>query len=374
MRRACIFLMLLTLLPLCAGCAAADEGAGTQLIALNIGKADCLLLQTQGKAYLIDTGWERTSAAMLELLRRNGVTHLDGVFLSHCDRDHYGGLQALAQSDIQVDAWYAAAIYYDIPSAGHPMIAAAALRGQEVSWLRAGDEIRISDQAAFRVIGPLTQDTQNENNNSLILHVQTADGSILLTGDMKLDEEYALLEAGVVPACDVLKIPFHGDNSATSDSFLQAVSPKAALICTATAQIPEPAGYSVCRHAGLHARRMRNAQQRDGRIQRYRMGYARLFRFRAPEAEQRRSYPDTAEQQRAGYFARWLDAVCQPQQSLLHPARGHGAACQRRIQNRCARHGKACIAAIGCKAAVAQIALRSADALRCDGRAGGRHR
>ena len=64
MRRACIFLMLLTLLPLCAGCAAADEGAGTQLIALNIGKADCLLLQTQGKAYLIDTGWERTSAAM----------------------------------------------------------------------------------------------------------------------------------------------------------------------------------------------------------------------------------------------------------------------------------------------------------------------
>ena len=154
MRQACIFLMLLTLLPLCAGCAAADEGAGTQLIALNIGKADCLLLQTQGKAYLIDTGWERTSAAMLELLRRNGVTHLDGVFLSHCDRDHYGGLQALAQSNIQVDAWYAAAIYYDIPSAGHPMIAAAALRGQEVSWLRAGDEIRISDQAAFRVIGP----------------------------------------------------------------------------------------------------------------------------------------------------------------------------------------------------------------------------
>ena len=182
---------------------------------------------------------------MLELLRRSGVTHLDGVFLSHCDRDHYGGLQALAQSDIQVDAWYAAAIYYDIPSAGHPMIAAAALRGQEVSWLRAGDEIRISDQAAFRVIGPLTQDTQNENNNSLILHVQTADGSILLTGDMKLDEEYALLEAGVVPACDVLKIPFHGDNSATSDSFLQAVSPKAALICTATREEPDTPARSL---------------------------------------------------------------------------------------------------------------------------------
>ena len=245
MRQALIYLILLTLLPLCAGCAAAESDAGTQLLALNIGKADCLLLLTQGRAYLIDTGWERTSAALLELLRRSSITHLDGVFLSHCDRDHYGGLEALAQSDIQVDAWYAAAIYYDIPASGHPMLAAAALRGQTVSWLHAGDEIRISDEAFFRVLGPLTQNTQNENNNSLVLYAQTADGSILLTGDMKLDEEYALLEAGLVPACDVLKVPFHGDNSASSLSFLQAVSPQAAIICTATREEPDTPARSL---------------------------------------------------------------------------------------------------------------------------------
>ena len=80
--------------------------------------------------------------------------------------------------------------------------------------------------------------------------MQTADGSILLTGDMKLDEEYALLEAGVVPACDVLKIPFHGDNSATSDSFLQAVSPKAALICTATREEPDTPARSLLKSLG----------------------------------------------------------------------------------------------------------------------------
>lgn len=238
-------LVLLSCLLLCTGCAAQGDAAGTRLTALNIGKADCLLLQTQGKAYLIDTGWERTSAAMLELLRRNGITHLDGVFLTHCDRDHYGGLNALTQSDITVGAWYAAAVYYDIPEDGHPMPAAAAQRGQDVVWLHAGEEIAIDDQAFFRVLGPLTCNTQNENNNSLVLYVQTPDGTLLLTGDMKLDEEYALLESGAVPACDVLKVAFHGDDRASSASFLQAVQPQAAIICTATREEADTPAASV---------------------------------------------------------------------------------------------------------------------------------
>lgn len=243
-KRIFALLLLACLLP-CTGCAAQGDTSSTRLTALNIGKADCLLLQTQGKSYLIDTGWERTSAAMLELLERNGVTHLDSVFLTHCDRDHYGGLSALAQSDITVGAWYAAAIYYDIPDDGHPLLAAAAQRGQDVIWLSAGDEIAIGDQAFFRVLGPLSCNTQNENNNSLVLYVQTPDGTVLLTGDMKLDEEYSLLESGAVPACDVLKVGFHGDGSASSASFLQAVQPQVAIICTATREEADTPASSV---------------------------------------------------------------------------------------------------------------------------------
>ncbi len=250
MRRFLCCLLLIVLLFSCVVSTNAAADTATHLFALNIGKADCLLLLTESKAYLIDTGWERTSAAMLELLRRNSITHLDGVFLSHCDRDHYGGLSALAQSDVQVDAWYASSIYYDIPGSGHPMIAAAAQRGQEVAWLSAGDKIDISDSASFTVLGPLTQNTENENNNSLVLYVQTADGSILLTGDMKLDEEYALLSAGVVPACDVLKVAFHGDGSATSSSFLQTVSPQAAIICTSTSEEADTPAHSLLKSLG----------------------------------------------------------------------------------------------------------------------------
>ena len=95
-----LFLILLILFQ--AG--VAEEAPGTRLIALNIGKADCLLLLFDDQAYLIDGGWEQTYGTLHEALQRYGITRLNGVFLTHCDRDHYGGLLRLASDDIPVDA------------------------------------------------------------------------------------------------------------------------------------------------------------------------------------------------------------------------------------------------------------------------------
>ena len=228
----------------CVGCGAEAE-TGTRLLALNAGKADCLLLLFDDQAYLIDSGYDYTYNALAELLRREGVSRLNGVFLTHCDKDHYGGLAFLAQSDIAVDAWYAAAIYYDVKEDQHPMVLAAALRKEEVTWLKAGDHLQLGGSASLRVLGPLTQNTANENNNSLVFSVETKDGSLLFTGDMKLEEEYELMDAGLIGPADVLKVPFHGDNTASSEAFVERVSPQIALICTSTAQEPDTPAASI---------------------------------------------------------------------------------------------------------------------------------
>lgn len=223
--------------------AAAEETV--RLVALNIGKADCMLLLWQERAYLIDTGYAQTYPALQNMLQQYHVDHLDGVFLTHCHQDHQGALMALAQSDLPVGAWYAARIYADVKENKHPALLAAAVRKETVSWLDAGDTVDAGNGAMFTVLGPLSVHTENENNNSLVLYFSSPQGSILLTGDMKDDEEYELLDAGVLSACDVLKVGHHGDNQATSREFLQAVQPKAALILTSTQEEPDTPASST---------------------------------------------------------------------------------------------------------------------------------
>ncbi len=127
------FLCLFFCIALLFSAALADENEGTRLLALNVGKADCLLLMSGGFTYLIDTGYEHTFNTLDEALRRFQVDHLDGVFLTHCDKDHAGGLSFLAQSNVTVSAWYASDCYYDLPVTGHPMTEAAALRNESVT-------------------------------------------------------------------------------------------------------------------------------------------------------------------------------------------------------------------------------------------------
>ncbi|MBQ9301225.1 MAG: MBL fold metallo-hydrolase, partial [Clostridia bacterium] len=247
------FLAILLILSCVAitGCAApAEAGTDVRLIALNVGKGDCLLLLVGEHAYLIDSGYDYTFNRLREAMSQYGVNRLNGVFLSHCDKDHYGGLMALALSDMPVDAWYAAAIYYDIPAGGHPMELAAAQRGETVRYLHAGDALPLGEGAELRVIGPLSRNTENENNNSLVFYVDTDHGTLLFTGDMKLDEEYELLEDGAFRHADLLKVPFHGDNTASSQRFVEAVLPGAALISTSTAQEPDTPASSILKRYG----------------------------------------------------------------------------------------------------------------------------
>ncbi len=221
---------------------------GAALTCLNIGKADCMLLQYRGKNYLIDTGYEQTYAALETMLRAMNVSSLDGVFLTHTHKDHAGGLEKLAESAVPVAAWYASEIYYDVKPEKHPMYKAAKTRGQDVTWLRVGDTVPLDEESGFRVLGPVSVNEDNENNNSLVLQFYSLDGNMLLAGDMKEEEEGELLAAGAIPPCAVLKVGHHGDNKATTDALLRAVRPQCAVILTASFEEPDtPAPETLAR-------------------------------------------------------------------------------------------------------------------------------
>lgn len=234
---------LLAALLLCLACASASAAEMT-LLAINVGKADCLLLESGGTRYLIDTGLADSWGAVSSALRVRGIDRLDGVILTHTDKDHAGGAWALASSGIAVDAWYASAYFTGVKEKKHPLVKAAALRGEEVAWLRGGDTLPL-EGGSLTVLGPLSLDDDKENNNSLVLRAETAAGSMLLAGDMEFPEEQALISAGLLTHADVLKVAHHGEDDATSATLARLVSPLAAVISTSTAARPETPSPTV---------------------------------------------------------------------------------------------------------------------------------
>ncbi len=247
MKKCALLLALALMTGMLSSCAVSETGGteGVRLVCLNIGKADCMLLLYQNEAYLIDTGYEQNWPALETMLRQYGVNRLNGVFLTHCHEDHEGGLLALARSDMAVDAWYAPRIYYGVNENLHPAVRAAAVRKENVSWLEAGNRISVGSDGAFSVLGPLSVDTQNENNNSLVMRFSCGQGSILFTGDMKEDEEYELLQSGAFSSCDVLKVGHHGDNKATGKKMLKIVQPDVAVILTDSREEPDTPASST---------------------------------------------------------------------------------------------------------------------------------
>ena len=216
------------------------------LFAVNVGKGDALLLNCGAETYLIDAGLQDNWGELSRALKMLQVTHLTGVILTHTDKDHAGGLLPLATSSIQVDGWYAPAHYADVKKESkHPAVEAAALRGDTVTFLRAGDELPLGN-GQLTVIGPISA-SDVENCNSLVLLAEASGGRMLLTGDMEFPEEEELLAAGVIPQCDVIKIANHGESDATSEELLRAVQPEIAVISTSTAAEPDTPSNRVLR-------------------------------------------------------------------------------------------------------------------------------
>ncbi len=231
-RRVKKLLLLAVAALLLTGCRAAPAETA-QILFINVGKGDAILATAGDKHYLVDAGplsaWGRVETA----LRHHGVTKLEGVFLTHSDKDHAGGLMPLAKSDVEISTWYASALYSLDDGKAHFAAEAAAVRGQQVVYLSAGDSA-----GPFAVLGPVAP-AKDEDDNSLVLMLESFRGRALLTGDMKLDGEEALLRSGRSLQCDVLKLGHHGNSDATSDLLIERANPRLAVVSTDSGERPE---------------------------------------------------------------------------------------------------------------------------------------
>ena len=184
---------------------------------LDVGQGQCLLLQSEGKTYMIDCGGSSDSMAAdaaTETLLSQGVSSLDALILTHYDRDHAGGIQNLL-TRIDAKLLVLPAVYSDLSPEAEEIVYA-----QENLILTAGDtKIHIF---ASNLPG-------NANENSLCILFDTKNCDILVTGDRDGFGERMLLRNVALPDVDVLVAGHHGSKHATCEELLAAVRPE--IVC-----------------------------------------------------------------------------------------------------------------------------------------------
>lgn len=224
---------------------------GCSVVFLDAGQADCAVLRTEGRVYLIDTGDPYTPAA--DYLSAMNYAP-DAIFLTHPHQDHAGGLKSVLEvctpKRIYLSANWGA---YEAGDVVTEALATAQSRGVELVSVSAGDEIALSDKTILEVRSPVAGIARNSaNDDSLILCLKYGDASALFCGDAPAE-----VVEGNSGDVDLLKVGHHGGADALSPSLLAESTPSAAILSSGYNNYGHPARSTLdlLRTAGARAYR-----------------------------------------------------------------------------------------------------------------------
>lgn len=191
---------------------------------LDVGQGQCILLQSEGKTYMVDCGSELdTQAATIATnqLMSQGVFRLDGLILTHFDLDHAGGVPYLL-SRIPADV-----IYY--PRQKDEQGTISQIQRLEMPQLLVEHMTNITFGSAQITLIPSNHD-QTGNDASLCILFQTENCDILITGDRSSSGERELMRQVDLPELELLIVGHHGSKNSTSNALLQKTNPETAII------------------------------------------------------------------------------------------------------------------------------------------------
>jgi competence protein ComEC len=206
-----------------------------QVVALDVGQGDALLIRSGYHAVLVDTG--QNDATLLRALARQGVSRLDAVILTHLDEDHCGALDALVGA-VSVEHVYVASDLLRTQADDEVMhTARRLLKDGAPDELSYGDRLRLGGRFEFVVLWPERPVFEGTNEESICLALnydENADGvaeaRVLLTGDAEAPQLQSLLAHNDASRFAALKVGHHGSKDAVTLEQLQQMGCQLALI------------------------------------------------------------------------------------------------------------------------------------------------
>lgn len=220
----CAWLILGALAP----CVRANPSA-VEYHQLAVGHGSCAAMRfPDGRTILYDCGSLRgvdiAERVVAPWLWSQGISRVDGVFLSHPDVDHFNGLESLSRRFPIGQVFITPAMARARQPRAEALLDYLVSRNVPVTLVWAEDVLRVGD-ATFRVVAPpASAPYRDDNANSMVVELRVAGRKVLLTGDLDGDGLNAMLQRAEGPV-DVLIAPHHGGKQSNPVRLVEWASP-----------------------------------------------------------------------------------------------------------------------------------------------------
>lgn len=194
---------------------------------VDVGQADCTLIENDGKYALIDAGNNEDGPLLVKYFESLGIKEFECVFATHAHEDHIGGMDDIInnfkiKNFYMPDAITTTKTFEDVLTA---------LENNKVTFKTptTGETFKLQAEvpATFTVLS-VNSDESNLNDTSIVLKLKYNTTTFLFMGDASSKIENTILDKSI--QSDVLKVGHHGSKTSTSNRFLEKVNPKYAVI------------------------------------------------------------------------------------------------------------------------------------------------
>lgn len=198
---------------------------------IDVGQGDATLVMTGTHAVLIDTGTNASADSLVTYLQTY-LGKIDYLILTHPHEDHTGSAEKILKTfDVSN------VITPDIPGDSYYAQLKELTKQYKNSLLPAnpGDTYE-AGAIRFTILGPISPDSANLNDASIVVRLEVNGVSLLCSGDAEQTAESAVL-AKTSPElldCDLYQVGHHGSSTSTSLEFYYAISPDICVISCGT--------------------------------------------------------------------------------------------------------------------------------------------
>ena len=185
---------------------------------LDVGQGNAILAESEGHYMLIDGGARESSSFVVRYLKEQKIEKLDYILISHFDEDHLAGAIGALYNfpDYETDS----AIYRSYEKAVKE-------KSYEALHPKVGEQFAFG-AAKFRIISPVSYGHEDENQDSVGIILENGKNRFFIGGDIGLESEKEILDAGTEIKADVMLMNHHGSH--VSRRFFEQVSPSYCVI------------------------------------------------------------------------------------------------------------------------------------------------